>query len=190
MKKKIILILIIVILGLLFSFCNDDVDIEREARKLGLSIPRENVETFNIRFETLDGETVRLYDYKGKVILLNLWATWCVPCRIEMPSMEKLHQKYKDKDFKLIAVNMEENISIQKINKFINDNELTFEIGLDTYSEAEDKFFTGSIPISYLIDKDFNIAGRVIGTADWSSQPAYTLIDFLLKKETDDKEGN
>ncbi len=189
MKKKIISILILMIFSLLFLFCND-VDIEREARKLGLSIPREDIETFNIRFETLEGETVRLYDYKGKVILLNLWATWCVPCQIEMPSMEKLHQRYKDKDFQLIAINLEENISKQKINSFLNDKDLTFKIGLDTFSEAEDKFFTGSIPISYLIDKNFNIFGRIVGTADWSSQPAYKLIDYLLKNNANKKDIN
>jgi hypothetical protein len=84
---------------------------------------------------------------------------------------------------------MEENVQIEKIRGFINDKGLSFQIGLDTYSEAEDKFFTGSIPISYLIDKEFNIVGRVLGTADWSSQPAYNIVEQLLEENPTNSKG-
>jgi thiol-disulfide isomerase/thioredoxin len=188
MKTKFIInIIIIALLGLFFS-CGE-VDTEREARKLGLSIPSEEIEAFDISFETLDGERLQLYNYKGQVILLNLWATWCVPCQIEMPSMEKLYKRYKEKGFQLIAVNIEENVKTEKIKEFINDKGLSFQVGLDTYSEAEEKFFTGSIPISYLIDKEFNIVGRILGTADWSSQPAYNIVEQLLEENPTNKEG-
>jgi len=104
---------------------------------------------------TLDGAQVSLSDYLGSVVLVNLWATWCPPCREEMPTLQAFYDKYKSKGFVLIAVDQGE--TSQQVIPFVNEFDLTFPIWLDTGSEAGRVFKTMNLPSSYVIDR----AGRV-----------------------------
>lgn len=103
----------------------------------------------------LDGESVSLFDYLGKVVLVNLWATWCPPCREEMPTLQAFYDKYSSDGFVLIAIDQGE--TSQQVIPFVNEYNLTFPIWLDVSSEAGRVFKTMNLPSSYVIDR----AGRV-----------------------------
>jgi len=103
----------------------------------------------------LSGNTVSLDDYHGTVVLVNLWATWCPPCREEMPTLLKFYEKYRYKGFELIAINQEETLDV--VQPFVDEFKLTFPVWLDLEYKAETEFKTFNLPSSYVIDR----GGRV-----------------------------
>ncbi len=129
--------------------------------------------------EKLHGGKARLADYKGKVILLNFWATWCVPCRVEMPGMETVWQKYKDQGFLILAVSVDEG-SRERVETFSRIMNLSFPILLDPDSEVSDLYQVSTMPTSFLIDANGKISSRIIGTEEWSSPESIKLVEDLL----------
>lgn len=112
----------------------------------------------------LNGKVVSLEDFKGKKILLNFWATWCPPCRDEMPDMQELYQEYKNEDFVVLAVNMvntEKNTAV--VEEFVKEFQLSFPILMDEYGETSYRYEVLSYPTSYFIDSDGIIRSKVIG---------------------------
>ncbi|UOE54036.1 TlpA disulfide reductase family protein [Cytobacillus oceanisediminis] len=112
----------------------------------------------------MEGNPVKLSDYRGKAVLLNFWASWCPPCRAEMPHMEKLYNKYKDENFDILAVNLtntEKNSS--DAEKFVKELGLTFTIPMDVKGEAGSDYNIMAYPTSYFIDSDGVIREKVLG---------------------------
>jgi len=135
----------------------------------------------NFTLEALNGKKVSLKDFKGKVVFLNFWATWCPPCIVEMPSMEALHKKFKDKGLVVIAVNSEE--GVKKVNKFIKKKGYTFLVLLDSDGTVtSDSYRAIGFPTTYLIDKHGNVVGKAEGAREWNSIESFKLIEFLLKQ--------
>lgn len=124
-----------------------------------------------------DGKKVTLEEYKGKIILLNFWATWCPPCIAEMPSLEKLYQANKDNDFVVIGVATQD--SKNDVQEFIDTSKISFPILLDPTGELTRKLEIGGFPETFLFDKEgrFKLINdpkngelvfRVIGERDWA----------------------
>ncbi|EFV77896.1 TlpA family protein disulfide reductase [Cytobacillus oceanisediminis] len=112
----------------------------------------------------MEGNPVKLSDYRGKAVLLNFWASWCPPCRAEMPHMEKLYNKYKDENFDILAVNLtntEKNSG--DAEKFVKELGLTFTIPMDVKGEAGSDYNIMAYPTSYFIDSDGVIREKVLG---------------------------
>ncbi len=109
----------------------------------------------DLNLTTLGGDPVSLSDYLGQVVLVNLWATWCPPCREEMPTLQAFYEKYKSEGFVLIAIDQGE--ALPQVNPFVTEFKLTFPVWLDTGSEAGRVFETMNLPSSYVIDR----TGRV-----------------------------
>ncbi|MDK7664784.1 TlpA disulfide reductase family protein [Cytobacillus oceanisediminis] len=112
----------------------------------------------------MEGNPVKLSDYRGKAVLLNFWASWCPPCRAEMPHMEKLYNKYKDENFDILAVNLtntEKNSG--DAEKFVKELRLTFTIPMDVKGEAGSDYNIMAYPTSYFIDSDGVIREKVLG---------------------------
>ncbi|MBU8771162.1 TlpA disulfide reductase family protein [Cytobacillus oceanisediminis] len=112
----------------------------------------------------MEGNPVKLSDYRGKAVLLNFWASWCPPCRAEMPHMEKLYNKYKDENFDILAVNLtntEKNSG--DAEKFVKELGLTFTIPMDVKGEAGSEYNIMAYPTSYFIDSDGVIREKVLG---------------------------
>jgi peroxiredoxin len=103
----------------------------------------------------LSGKTVSLDDYPGSVVLVNLWATWCPPCKEELPSLQTFYENHKAEDFVLIGIDQEETLEVVK--PFVAEFGLTFPIWLDEKYQAERKFNTENLPSSFVIDR----TGRV-----------------------------
>ena len=128
----------------------------------------------------LHGKTVRLHDLKGKVILLNFWATWCPSCRLEMPSMESLHKEFSSQGLAVLALANRE--SAEDVRSFYKEHNLTFPALLDENAEAAELYQTWSLPTTFLINKRGYVVGKVIGYRDWHSDQSKALFDQLLNE--------
>jgi len=126
------------------------------------AIPAEvNYPAPNLSLTDLSGGPVSLDVYRGKVVLVNLWATWCPPCRQEMPALQAFYKKYKDKNFELIAIDQEE--PLETIAPFADEFHLTFTIWLDPGYQAQQEFHTINLPSSYVIDRNGQVRLLWIG---------------------------
>ena len=125
-----------------------------------------------------------LADYKGQVVLLNIWATYCQPCQAELPSLEKLNQTYGPKGLKLVAVSVDQAVSEDSIKKFANHFGLTFEILHDPTGAIEEAYQATGYPETFVIGKEGSIRKKWIGADDWDSQGNRALIAQLLGIET------
>jgi len=125
-----------------------------------------------------DGKQVRLGDHRGKVVFLNFWATWCRPCREEIPAMEWLYQRYRDKGFTVIAISVDSDIVA--VPPFIKQNQLTFPIGHDPRMALANRYEVRAVPSSFLIDRKGNLVALAIGPRAWDTKPAYAVIETLL----------
>ncbi|MGQ9628898.1 MAG: TlpA family protein disulfide reductase [bacterium] len=142
-----------------------------------LSFPRR-VEAPDFALESISGQEVKLSDFRGKVVFLNFWATWCPPCRAEMPSMERLHRKFDGEDFAILAVDIQE--SAKTVRKFVNDFGLTFTVLLDTRGRVASQYGVRGIPATFIIDREGNAIGFAEGARDWASDASFRLFEFLL----------
>jgi peroxiredoxin len=112
---------------------------------------------------TPEGETITLSELRGKAVLVNLWATWCPPCRAEMPAIQKLYQEYRDQGFVVLAVNATYQDDASKIPAFTREYGLTFPILLDLTGNVSHQYQLRSLPSSYFIDRQGIIQEVVIG---------------------------
>ncbi|WP_246943735.1 peroxiredoxin family protein [Bacillus pinisoli] len=117
--------------------------------------------------KALDGTDIKLSDFRGKKVILNLWATWCPPCKAEMPHMEEFYKEQKSNNIVILAVNLttaEKNTEVVK--EFAQDYKLTFPIGLDQSGEVGKTYQAITIPTSYIIDRNGIIHQKIIGPMD------------------------
>lgn len=130
----------------------------------------------------LDGKTHRLSDYRGKVVLVNFWATWCPPCRREMPSMERLSQRLKDQGFVVLAINQQEDPD--KVFVFASQlkPEPTFPLLSDRNSAVANAWGVQGLPASFLVDKRGRVAYRAMGGREFDHPEITQVIQRLLKK--------
>ena len=143
--------------------------------KLGFTAP-------NFTLPGIDGKKVSLADYKGKVVFLNIWATWCPTCREEMPSMEKLYEQLKGKDFEILTVSVDAS-GAKAVAPFMKAHKLTFPVLLDTSGGTiQNLYGTTGVPESFIIDKAGIIEKIVIGPIDWSTPEVVSFFKNLLQK--------
>ncbi len=146
-------------------------------QKAGVIPLPAGVEPVEIILRDLDNREVRISDFQGKILFMNFWATWCVPCRKEMPSMERLYQRFKDKDFAIIAINLQEPVS--HVKEFFQDYKLTFIGLLDSTGEVGKRFRVYHIPTTFILDKTGRIIGKAIGERSWDSKESIALFEYL-----------
>ena len=131
-----------------------------------------------IQLKDVFGNTVSLSDFRGNVVFLNFWATWCPPCVIEMPSMQKLHRRFKDKNFVMVAINSQETDA--QVKSFLNKYKLSFTALLDSSGEVGTWFDVNAFPTTFVVDKEGRIIGRALGPREWDSQASVALFDYLI----------
>ncbi|MCL2209382.1 MAG: TlpA family protein disulfide reductase [Treponema sp.] len=139
--------------------------------------PRKEPRDFTL--EILDDENTSLSSHKGKLVLLNFWATWCPPCVREMPSMNNLYNQYKNKGFEILAVNLREDSNT--VRQFIQDNDYSFPVLLDSDGNVGSVYGVEMIPTSYLIDREGKIAGMIIGSIYWDTLQVMAAVESLLQ---------
>ena len=132
-----------------------------------------------LALEDMKGQTHNLGEYKGKVVLVNFWATWCEPCRAEMPSIDRLRNSLKGKPFEVLAVNMAEPLS--RIEKFTASMPLGFPLLRDRDGSVSKTWKAKLLPASYLIGRDGRIHYVAYGELDWSSDAVRARVAELLQ---------
>ena len=132
---------------------------------------------------TLDAAPVRktIDDYAGDVVLLNIWATWCGPCRVEMPSMQRLHDEFAPAGLRIVAVSIDDAGNEQVIRDFAKEYALSFEILHDPTGGIQKSYQTTGVPETFVIGRDGTIRKKVIGAANWSSDANRALVRSLLE---------
>ena len=173
MKKLLLLFL----LGVTTSL---NADWQQPELSHNLTVVKKVIPASNFELQDMDEEKVKLSDYRGKVVLLNFWATWCPPCIREMPSMERLHQQVDAEDFKVIAVNQMEDVD--QVFAFTGQLEIdpTFAILFDSTSEVSRDYAVRGLPTTYLIDKEGNIRYRAVGGREFDHAEVIKTIKQLI----------
>ena len=129
---------------------------------------------------TLDGRETRLSDYRGHVVFLNFWATWCGPCRIEMPAMEHLYREFRPKGFAILAVSTDvEGATVTR--PYRDALGLSFTIAHDPRMEVGHLYGVRSLPVTFLVDRDGVITHKIFGSLDWGDPEARDSIRTLLR---------
>jgi len=131
--------------------------------------------------KTMDGQTVHFTALKGKAVLINLWATWCPPCRLEMPAIQAVYQKYKDRGLVVLAINLTAQDNLADVSAFVKELKLTFPILLDTTGDVSaSSYGMYSLPMSFFIDPQGVIRNIVFDAMDPGKIESY-LADILPK---------
>ena len=125
--------------------------------------PQQGFLAPDFELKTTEGETIKLSDLSGQAVLVNLWATWCPPCRAEMPAIEKVYTEYKDQGLVVLAVNMTYQDTFANIPPFIVEYGLTFPVLLDETGSVGTAYQLRSLPSSFFIDRDGIVSEVVIG---------------------------
>lgn len=136
----------------------------------------------NFSLASLDGKRVDLKNLKGKVVFLNFWATWCGPCKEEMPSMEALHQRFKEKNFILLTISVDY-AGVNPVREFIGKQRYSFPVLIDQKGETLDLFEVKGVPMTFIIDKKGRMRGKASGPRDWRCQEAVSIVNFLLEEK-------
>jgi peroxiredoxin len=158
-------------------------EIDRGFDKLGIIKIRRLPPPEDFTLADLNGRQVRLSDFKGKVVFLNFWTTWCPQCRLEMPALEKLHQRFKDRAFVMLAVSLRERKST--VEQFFERQRLNYTALLDSDGRVGLKFGIRSIPTSIIIDRRGAMIAKAIGSRPWDSDAAMALFERLIDNPPD-----
>jgi thiol-disulfide isomerase/thioredoxin len=196
-------IFLLPILALLFAGCGSDVSeqgpakqdgsspererspsaakpgLEETLKHLGFQIPKEDLQAIDFTLEDLSSRETSLSSFGGKVVFLNFWATWCGPCRAEIPSMERLYAELKDREFIILAVNSQE--PPDQVSAFVRESGMSFPVLLDSAGRVGATYGVRAIPTTYLIDPQGAIRGRMVGTRDWYSPQIISLVKELSR---------
>ena len=121
-----------------------------------------------------------LADYRGQVVMVNVWATWCLPCRVEMPSIEALHRDYGPKGFKVLAVSVDDPGRAATIRAFVDQYKLTFEILHDPERKIVEQYDILGYPETFIIGRDGVIRKKLLSATDWNSPEHRALVERLL----------
>jgi cytochrome c biogenesis protein CcmG/thiol:disulfide interchange protein DsbE len=151
--------------------------------KFGAGIQQVAVGSRAPDFRAIDlatGDSVSFRErYRGAVTLVNIWATWCIPCRVEMPAMERVYQDLAPKGFKIAAVSIDEG-NPDDVREFGQELGLTFDLLQDRTTAVSQIYQTTGVPESFLLNRDGIIVKRLMGDHDWSSEVNRRLIERLL----------
>jgi peroxiredoxin len=177
LPAAILVFLAVTITSIVFSLIQTDSVLEpvkQSTLEVGLPAP-------NFTFSDLNGKMISLSDYRGKAVLVNIWATWCRPCVEEMPSMEKLYQKLKGDSFEILAVSID-TLGLKVVAPFMKKYKLTFPALMDPKGTIKNTYRTTGVPESYIIDKDGILIKKIIGPLDWATPEVFGLFNDLIQR--------
>jgi peroxiredoxin len=149
--------------------------------KIGIQPIKGDTKAPNFCLEDLKGKKLELRNFKGKVVFLNFWATLCGPCKEEMPSIEALYQRFKEKDFVFLTISVDYE-GKKPVKEFIEKQRYTFPVLLDPKCETLDFYKVKGIPTTILIDKNRKMIGKATGPKNWKTPEAISLLNLLLEK--------
>src|SRR5262249_47486110 len=129
---------------------------------------------------TLSGTSLSLAELRGKVVLLNFWATWCVPCRKEMPAIETLYQRYKDRGLEVLAVSLDKGAT-SVVETFVKEMGVTYRVVLDPSWGTARTYGVRGLPATFLLDRAGNVVLQELGERDWMEEARQQTVEGLLQ---------
>ncbi len=151
MNKALKVILLIILTLLIITGCSGE---SNQSPQIGKTAP-------DFKLDSLDGQSISLSNLRGKPVLINFWATWCSPCRDEMPYIQAVYDEWSDKGLVVLAINVGESPS--QVEKFMESQHLSLLVLLDTKRAAAQEYNIRGIPTTFFIDKDGIIQDKIIG---------------------------
>ena len=148
--------------------------------KMGVVSPRNEKIAPNFILETVTGEKISLKDFKGKAVLLNFWATWCEPCKKELPSMQRIYEELRSEGVEVVAISIDRNKK-ERVKKYVQNYNLTFPVLLDPNQNVRKDYFILGLPTSYLIGGDGKLKGFISGAREWDSNDSKEMFSTLMR---------
>lgn len=147
------------------------------AGRVGVGTPAPD-----FRAATIDGSAREkgIADYHGEVVLINLWATWCGPCVVEMPSIQRLYDRFRDDGLRVVAIAVDDPPFVERVRAFVSERNFTFEVLHEGSGRVEAAYQSAGIPATFLVGRDGRIRKLHLGAADWDSQANRAVVAQLL----------
>ena len=149
-------------------------------KELDLVRPSRTQAAEDFALGTPRGGTFTLSEHRGKVVMVNFWATWCPPCLEEMPAMDRLYRQHKDAGFTLVAVSVDTDPA--KVTPFLSSHKLTFPVGLDPRMDLANSYAVRALPSSFIVDRAGNLAALAIGPRHWDNDAGHSLVEGLARQ--------
>jgi peroxiredoxin len=175
-KKKVVVVVLIAVVGLLLLSL-----LTREGSR-GTKIIHEGDRAPEFRLQAMDGRTVSLADFRGKVVMVHFWATWCPPCVEEMPMLEQLYRSTRSTDFEILAVSVDEG-GADAVAEFVQRNGLSLPVLLDSRRSVAGLYGTFKFPETYIVDRRGIVGYKVIGPSDWTAPANMDVIRGLIRSK-------
>jgi thiol-disulfide isomerase/thioredoxin len=153
-------------------------DVAGAFRAAGIPILTKPVDPEAFSLPLLKDGRTELSAYKGKVVLLNFWATWCPPCRAEMPSMEIVYKRFKDQGLEILAIDCAEEKAV--VERFMEDNKYSYPVLLDTDGTVGGLYGIEAIPTTFILNREGKIIARVVGSLRWNNPKIIAAIEAAL----------
>jgi peroxiredoxin len=152
--------------------------LDEGVRELDLIRPARAKRAEDFTVVLVRGETLTLREQRGKAVMINFWATWCPPCREEMPAMERLYRRHRERGFVLLAVSVDTDASL--VRPFLEHHKLTFPVALDAKMELANTYGVRALPSSFLIDRNGYMTALALGPRPWDNRAAHALVEGML----------
>ena len=153
--------------------------LEDAIRELDLIRPSRQKIAEDFTLRTPNGAPFRLSEHRGKTVLVNFWATWCPPCREEMPAMERLYQRHKDHGFVLVAVSLDADPAL--VPPYVKESKLTFAVAVDPKAEVANKYGVRALPSSFVVDRAGTMTALALGPRAWDNEASHSLVEALTR---------
>jgi len=148
--------------------------------KAGVVELKEGQQAPGFTLLTLDGGRASLADHRDKLVVLNFWATWCQPCTVEMPSLEALWRRYRDRGLVVVGVCVDRGAPKALLEPYVRNLKLTFPILLDPDAKTSDRWRVTALPATFLVRPGGEVAGMAMGAREWNSDEMRALVERLL----------
>lgn len=154
--------------------------VDRLVERLGALRPSPPRKAEEFAVPAPDGRTIRLSDHRGRVVFLNFWATWCPPCREEMPAMERLFRETRAEGLVMLAVSVDADPAV--VVPFIEEHRLTFMVAIDRTMEVADRYGVRGLPATFIVDRQGFLAAVALGPRSWDSPDSVALVRALARR--------
>ena len=151
---------------------------DEAVRELDLVRPSRPKRAEDFAVTLVRGEPLKLREQRGKAVMVNFWATWCPPCREEMPAMERLYSRHRERGFVLLAVSVDSDAALVK--QFLDKHKLTFPVTLDAKMDLANAYGVRGLPASFLIDRHGYLAALALGPRAWDNRAGNALVEGML----------